>query len=33
MLKEDMREKRLCREDVGTGQDGGECCGKGHRRG
>ena len=28
VLKEDMRKKGLCREDLVTGQDGGECCGK-----
>ena len=28
VLKGDMRGKGLCREMLGTGQDGGECCGK-----
>ena len=28
VLKEDMRKKGLCGKMLGTGQDGGECCGK-----
>ena len=28
MLKEDIRKKGLCRKMLGTGQGGGECCGK-----
>ena len=28
MLKEDMREKGLCREDAWDSEGGGECCGK-----
>ena len=28
VLKEDVRKKGLCRKMFGTGEGGGECCGK-----